>query len=93
MLFVRCNCCDVARSLRDANRLDDLEDCRSAHDEDEQCQQPGSNGVLFLSGLGRFGHIAALGDVAAGLLVGHADSLLRSHFFCCVWLRGVYRVV
>lgn len=85
VLFVRCYCCDVARSLRDADRLDDLEDCRSAHDEDEQCQQPGSNGVLFLCGLVWFGHIAALGDVPASLLVGHADSLLWSHF-CCVWL-------
>lgn len=68
------------RSLRDANRLDDLEDCRSAHDEDEQGQQPGSDGVLLLCGLVRLGHIAALGDVAAGLFVGHADSLLWSHF-------------
>lgn len=88
VLCVRCNCCDVARSLRDANRLDDLEDCRSAHDEDEQCQQPGSHGVLFLSGLVRFGHIAALGDVAAGLLVGHADSLLWSHCLLCLVVGG-----
>lgn len=51
VLLVRCYCCGVARSLRDANRLDNLEDCRSTHDKYEQCQQPGSNGVLFLSGL------------------------------------------
>lgn len=51
VLLVRCYCCGVARSLRDANRLDNLEDCRSTNDKYEQCQQPGSNGVLFLSGL------------------------------------------
>lgn len=68
-----------AASLRDTDGLDDLEDGRTAHDEDEQRQQPRSHGVLLLGGLGRLGHVAALGDVTAGLLVGHADSLLGSH--------------
>lgn len=68
-----------AASLRDTDRLDDLEDGRTAHDEDKQRQQPRSHGVLLLGGLGRLGHVAALGDVTAGLLVGHADSLLGSH--------------
>lgn len=77
---------DRVRSLRDTDRLDDLEDGRTAHDEDEQRQQPRSDGVLLLGGLGRLGHVAALGDVAAGLLVGHADSLLGSH--CCVVFVG-----
>lgn len=71
---------DGARNtLRNANRLDDLEDCGTAHHEDEQRQQPRSDGVLLLGVLRRLGDVSALGDVAAGLLVGHADSLLGGH--------------
>lgn len=74
-------------TLRNADRLDDLEDCGTAHHEDEQRQQPRTNGVLLLGVLRRLGHVSALGDVAAGLLVGHADSLLGGHcaFVCCCW--------
>ena len=68
-----------------ANRLNDLEYRRAAHDKDEQGQQPRSDRVLFLGVLGRFGHVATHRDVLAGLLVGNADSLLRGHLsvFCC----------
>lgn len=79
---------DGARNtLRNANRLDDLEDCGTAHHEDEQRQQPRSDGVLLLGVLRRFGDVSALGDVAAGLLVGHADSLLGGHCaVVCCWV-------
>lgn len=75
-------------TLRNADRLDDLEDCGTAHHEDEQRQQPRSNGVLLLGVLRRLGDVSALGDVAAGLLVGHADSLLGGHcaFVCLLGL-------
>lgn len=33
--------------LRDTNRLDDLENCRTAHNEQKKCQQPWSNWVLI----------------------------------------------
>lgn len=69
----------ATRSLRDTNRLDDLEDCRTAHHEDEQRQQPRSDGVLLLGVLVRLGDVTAQRDVAAGLLVGDADSLLGGH--------------
>lgn len=86
--LLRCVQCIAGRSLRDTDRLDDLEYGRTAHDEDEQRQQPRSDGVFFFGGLGRFGHVTALGNVAAGLLVGHADSLLGSHCCClCLVLR------
>lgn len=81
-----------ASALRNADRLDDLEDCRTAHHEDEQRQQPRTHGVLLLGVLRRLGHVSALGDVAAGLLVGHADSLLRGHcafVCCCCWEVGL----
>lgn len=78
-------------TLRNADRLNDLEDCRTAHHEDEQRQQPRTNGVLLLGILRRLGHVSALGDVAASLLVGHADSLLGGHcaFVCCCWGVGL----
>lgn len=69
----------VAGTLRDADRLDDLEDGRTAHHEYEQRQQPWSHRVLFLGVLVRFGHVAAHCDIATGLLVGDADSLLGGH--------------
>lgn len=94
-MFVRCVQLIIvfaaarARALRDTDRLDDLEDGRTAHDEDEQRQQPRSDGVLLLGALVRLGHVAALGDVAAGLLVSHADSLLWGHCSrvgcVCLW--------
>lgn len=74
----------VAGSLRDADRLDDLEDGRTAHHEYEQRQQPRSDGVLLLGVLGRFGHVAAHCDVAAGFLVRDANSLLGGH--CVIYL-------
>lgn len=76
----------VHSTLRNSDRLDDLEDCRAAHDEDEQRQQPRTDRVLLFGVLRRLGDVSALGDVAAGLLVGHADSLLRGH---CVLIWGV----
>lgn len=76
-------------TLRNADRLNDLEDCGTAHHEDEQRQQPRTNGVLLLGVLRRLGHVSALGDVAASLLVGHADSLLGGHCaFVCLLLGG-----
>lgn len=73
-------------TLRNADRLDDLEDCGTAHHEDEQRQQPRTDGVLLFDVLRRLGDVSALGDVAAGLLVGHADSLLWGHCALFVWV-------
>lgn len=73
-------------TLRNSDRLDDLEDCGAAHHEDEQRQQPRTNGVLLLGILRRLGHVSALGDVAASLLVGHFDSLLGGHCAFVCWL-------
>lgn len=74
-------------TLRNADRLNDLEDCGPTHHEDEQRQQPRSDRVLLLGVLRRLGHVSSLGDVAAGLLVGHADSLLGGHgALCWVWV-------
>lgn len=70
-------------TLRNADRLDDLEDRGPTHHEDKQRQQPRSDRVFFLSVLRRLGHVSALGDVAAGLLVGHTDSLLGGHCALC----------
>lgn len=74
-------------TLRNADRLNDLEDCGPTHHEDEQREQPGTDRVLLFGVLRRLGDVSALGDVAAGLLVGHTDSLLGSH---CALCDGLY---
>lgn len=73
-------------TLRNPDRLNDLEDCGPAHHEDEQRQQPRTDRVLLLGVLRRLGDVSALGDVAASLLVGHADSLLGGHCALC-WVE------
>lgn len=70
-------------TLRNPDRLNDLEDCGPTHHEDEQRQQPRTDRVLLLGVLRRLGDVSALGDVAASLLVGHADSLLGGHCALC----------
>lgn len=66
--------------------LNNLENCGAADDEDEERQQPGPHGRLLLGGVPRgLGHVAALRDVLAVLLVGHPDPLLGDH------LRGAAR--
>lgn len=60
--------------------LNNLENCRAANDKNEEGQQPGSDRRLLLGGVSRgLGDVAALGDVLAVLLVGHADPLLGDH--------------
>lgn len=67
-----------------ADRLNDLEYRRTAHNEDEQGQQPRSDRILFLGVFRRFGHIATHRNVLAGLLVGNTDSLLWGHLSVCL---------
>lgn len=73
--------------LRYADRLNDLEYRGTAHDKDEQGQQPRTHRVLLVGALRRFRHVATHRDVLAGLLVGDFDSLLGSHYYaevlCC----------
>lgn len=65
-------------TLTHPDGLNDLEDGRTHHNEDEKSQQLGRDRIAVVL-LGGLGHVASLGDVLGVLLVGLAHAGCGGH--------------